>query len=68
VRGVRRARKGEESVIRFLFDIGKVDIDSKDNDGQIPLLWAVQSRYEIIVKLLFEIGNVDIDSNDTECC
>ena len=29
-----------------------VDPDSKDKDGQTPLLWAAEKRHEVVVKLL----------------
>jgi ankyrin repeat protein len=29
-----------------------VDVDSKDNNGQTPLLWATEKGHEVVVKLL----------------
>jgi ankyrin repeat protein len=41
-----------------------VDIDSKDNYSQTPLLWAARKGHEAIVKLLLLQEGVDIDSKD----
>jgi ankyrin repeat protein len=40
------------------------DIDSKDEDGQTPLLWAAASGREAVVKLLVGTGKVDVNSKD----
>jgi ankyrin repeat protein len=48
---------------KLLLGTGNVDIDSKDNYGQTPLLWAAESGHEAVVKLLLEMGKADVDCN-----
>jgi hypothetical protein len=55
---------GVETVIKLLFDTGKVDADSKDEGGRTPLFLAAQNGHEAVVKLLFDTGKVDADSKD----
>lgn len=44
---------GYESVVKLLFDTGKVDVDSKDTEySQTPLSWAAIFGHESVVKLL----------------
>jgi ankyrin repeat protein len=40
----------------LLLNTGKVDADSKDNDGRPPLSWAAENGHEEVVKLLLEKG------------
>lgn len=47
---------GVEAVAKLLLDTGKVDVDSKDEDGRTPLLWAAASGHEAVVKLLLKKG------------
>lgn len=44
--------EGDEGVVKLLVARDDVKADSKDNDGQTPLSWAVQRGHEAVVKLL----------------
>lgn len=48
----------------LLLDTGKAEINSKDRNGQTPLLWAARSGQEAVVKMLFDTGEVNIDSKN----
>jgi ankyrin repeat protein len=41
-----------------------VDVDSKDEKGRTPLLWAAANGHETVVKLLLDKEGVDPDSKD----
>jgi ankyrin repeat protein len=49
---------------KLLLATGKVDADSKDNDGQAPLRRAAGNGHEAVAKLLLATGKVDADSKD----
>jgi ankyrin repeat protein len=55
------AQYGQERIFELLLETGKVNADSKDQNGRTPLWWAVHNKYERIVKLLLETGNADVD-------
>jgi ankyrin repeat protein len=55
---------GLEAVMRMLLAKGDVDLDSKDNYGRTPLLWATREGHEAVVRLLAERDDVVADSND----
>jgi ankyrin repeat protein len=57
------AGQGHEDVVRLLLDTSKVDIESKDTDGQTPLSWAAVYGHKTIVQLLLE-AEVDVKSKD----
>ncbi|KAH7140447.1 hypothetical protein B0J13DRAFT_557752 [Dactylonectria estremocensis] len=48
--------------MEFLLDLGNLDIDSRNDNGQTLLSKARAGRYELTVKLLLDSGKVDIDS------
>jgi ankyrin repeat protein len=48
----------------LLLETGKVDVDSKDENGETPLSWAAYNGHEAVVKLLLETGKVDVDLKD----
>jgi hypothetical protein len=56
---------GSVGLMSHLISAGKVDMDSKDSEGQTPLSWAVGNGHEAIVKLLLDTGKVDADSKDS---
>ena len=59
------ARNGHEPVVRHILEIGKIDVDLRDNDfGRTLLSWAAEEGHEAVVKLLLETGKVDADSKD----
>jgi hypothetical protein len=47
----------------LLLNTGKVDADSKDNNGRPPLSWAAENGHEEVVKLLLE-KDADPNSQD----
>jgi len=51
-------------VVKLLLKTGKVDVDSKNNNGRTPLSWAAENGHEAVVKLLLETGKVDVDSKN----
>ncbi|RFU23836.1 hypothetical protein B7463_g12501, partial [Scytalidium lignicola] len=53
-----------EAVVELLLAKDDVDINSKDNDGQSPLTWAVQNEHEAIIELLLAKNDVDVNSKD----
>jgi len=44
-----------------LLKTGKVNINLKDRDSLMPLLWAAKGGHKAIVKLLLKIDKVDIN-------
>ncbi|UKZ78861.1 hypothetical protein TrVFT333_006607 [Trichoderma virens FT-333] len=50
------ASKGHVDVVRLLLDMGKVDVDSKNDDGRTALRLAVERDHEDIVQLLLKRG------------
>ena len=57
---------GVEAAVKPLLETGKVEADSKDEDGRTALSWAAQDGHEAVVKLLLETGKVDADSKDKD--
>ena len=46
---------GRTSVVKLLLDTHKVDVDSKDSNGQTPLWWATKNGKTAVVKLLHDL-------------
>jgi ankyrin repeat protein len=57
--------EGHAAVVKLLLETSQVDIDSKDKDGQTPLLWAARKGHEEIVKLLLATGRAKVESKST---
>jgi ankyrin repeat protein len=51
-----------QTAVKVLLATGKVDVDSKDSNGQTPLSRAAGRGYEAVVKALLATGKVDVDS------
>ena len=51
-------------MVKLLLKMGKVDVNLKDNDGWILLLWAAGNGHKAIVKLLLKMGKVDVNLKD----
>ena len=47
-----------------MLDMGKVDADSRDNNGWTPLSRATANGHEAVVKLLLHTGNVEAQLKD----
>lgn len=56
---------GHDSVVKLLLAPDNVNVDSKDNKGRMPFLFAVTHRHEPMVKLLLAQNDVDMDSKST---
>ncbi|KAH3462598.1 hypothetical protein KXW89_007969, partial [Aspergillus fumigatus] len=55
-----------KEIVKLLLNTGRVDLESKDSDGQTPLSWAAENGHEGIVKLLLDTGRVDVESKDSD--
>jgi ankyrin repeat protein len=53
---------GYEAVVKILLDTGEVEVDSRNNHGETPLILAVKNGHEVIVRMLLETGKVKVDS------
>ncbi|RYO95181.1 hypothetical protein DL764_007729 [Monosporascus ibericus] len=62
---IRAAANGHEAVAQLLLDTGKVDVNSKDNNGRTPLSWAAERGHETVVQLLIEKG-ADVNVKDKD--
>jgi ankyrin repeat protein len=40
--------------VKLLLDTGKVDVNTKDEDGSTPLSWAAGQGHEAVVRLLLD--------------
>ncbi|PVH90597.1 ankyrin, partial [Periconia macrospinosa] len=60
------AQHGHVKVAQLLLDTGKVDIDSNDLDGRMPLSWAAENGHVEVVHLLLDTDEVDINSDDLD--
>jgi ankyrin repeat protein len=47
---------GHKAVVKLLLETGKADVNSKDYNGQMLLLWAAEKGHDTVVKLLLEKG------------
>ena len=46
---------GHKAVVKLLLETGKADMNSKDYDGQMLLLWAAENGHEAVVLLLRKV-------------
>jgi ankyrin repeat protein len=58
------AAKGYKTILMLLFNIGKVDLEIKDDYGWMAPLWAAASGRETVLKLLLDVG-ADIKLRDS---
>ena len=58
------AEHGDEILLAFLLETGEYVADSKDEDGETPLLWAARRGHETVVRLLLKTSQVDADSKN----
>jgi ankyrin repeat protein len=61
----RAMRAGYLELVKLLLETGKVDANSKDDNGQTPLSLAVTKGDEMI-KMLLETGKVDVNAEDSD--
>jgi ankyrin repeat protein len=52
------------AIVQQLLETGKIDINSKGNDGRTPLLLAITNGHEAVVKQLLE-AKADVNLKDT---
>ena len=55
---------GDKIIFTFLLKIDKVNVNWKDKDSWLLLLWAIEKGHEAIVKLLLKMGKVNINLRD----
>jgi hypothetical protein len=60
------AKQSTVSFMSFISPTGKVDADSRDEDGRTPRCWAAQNGHEAVVKLLLDTGKVEADFRDKD--
>lgn len=53
-------------MVKLLLLIGGVNPNSKDADGETPLLAAAAKGHEAVVKLLVAINGIDLNSKDND--
>ncbi|KAH7112638.1 hypothetical protein EDB81DRAFT_623947, partial [Dactylonectria macrodidyma] len=53
------AENGHDAVAKLLLVSGRVDVDSRSNDGWTPLSWAAENSHDAVIKLLLGSGKVD---------
>lgn len=58
------AANGHEAVIRLLFETGRVEVDSRRDNGWTPLFIAAANGEERALKLLIDSGMADVDVAD----
>jgi ankyrin repeat protein len=56
------AENGHEAVIKLLLE-KNADLESKDKNGQTPLLLAAENGHKAVIKLLLE-KNADLEYKD----
>ena len=62
---LQAAAEGQEVVVQQLLENG-AELESKDNRGRTPLLWAAVKGREAVVKLLLSRSDVVADSQDKD--
>lgn len=56
--------RGHEAIVERLIAADNIDIDTKNNHGQTPLLLATANGYEAIIKRLIATDRVDLNAKD----
>lgn len=57
-------RENKQDIIKMLIETGKVDLNSKDKNGQTAFMLAVGENRQEIIKTLIETDQVDLNSKD----
>ena len=58
------SKDGQETIVKRLLTMDKIEFDLKDKSGRTPLSWAAERGHEAIVKLLLKTGQVEVNSKD----
>lgn len=59
------AEEGEKSVLDFLLDTGKMNVDCTDDEGRTPLIAAAErGRLEVLRSLLLSNANINLRDED----
>jgi hypothetical protein len=58
------AENGDEIVLAFLVDTGKISADNNDKEWGTALSWAAQKGHEAVVKFLLQTSEVNADAKD----
>jgi ankyrin repeat protein len=59
-----KVMNGREAIVKLLIETDKVDVDSEDEHGRTPLLWAAMNGYEVVVTMLLDTSEVEVDLKD----
>ncbi len=58
------AELGNEQLLSLVLGLDEDVVDSKDQNGRTPLLWAVRNRHEAVIKMLLDTGKVNVNYKD----
>nr|XP_061808338.1 histone-lysine N-methyltransferase EHMT2-like [Nerophis lumbriciformis] len=59
------AKLGNLEIVNILLETGQVDVNSQDNGGWTPIIWAAEHKHVEVIKVLLNRG-ADVTINDKE--
>ncbi|XP_077404838.1 histone-lysine N-methyltransferase EHMT2 [Vanacampus margaritifer] len=59
------AKQGNLETVNILLETGQVDVNSQDNGGWTPIIWAAEHKHVDVIKVLLNRG-ADVTINDKE--
>ncbi|XP_077362134.1 histone-lysine N-methyltransferase EHMT2 isoform X2 [Festucalex cinctus] len=59
------AKQGNLEIVNILLETGQVDVNSQDNGGWTPIIWAAEHKHVEVIKVLLNRG-ADVTINDKE--